>query len=307
MGHDHDHGKQSHTHGPSKHGKAFAIGITLNLAFVIIETVYGILSHSMALVADAGHNLSDVLGLALSWGATLLAQRAPTKRRTYGFRSTTILASLTNAVVLLIVTGGIAWESLRRLADPEPVAGKTVIVVALVGVAVNGFSALLFMAGRKGDLNVRSAFLHLASDAGLALGVAIAGAIMIFTGWRWLDPVVSIALSLVILASTWSLLKSSFNLILNAVPEGIDPEKVSVYLAGLPHVMAVHDLHIWAMSTTENALTAHLVMPAGSCEPRFLGDVCKELHDHFGIEHATLQVEAPEAPDPCRLAPEGTL
>lgn len=306
MAHDHDH-KAGHAHGPSKYGSAFATGISLNLGFVIIETVYGVLSHSMALVADAGHNLSDVLGLALAWGASLLAQRAPTKRRTYGFRNTTILASLTNAVVLLIVTGGIAWESLRRLVSPEPVAGMTIIVVALVGVAINGFSAMLFMSGRKGDLNVRSAFLHLASDAALAFGVAVAGGIMLFTEWRWLDPAVSIVLSVTILVGTWSLLKRSVNLVLNAVPDGIDPEEVRDYLRALTDVQEVHDLHIWAMSTTENALTAHLVMPGDSCHPRFLGDVCKALHDRFGIEHATLQVEQPEAPDPCRQASEETI
>ncbi len=309
MAHDHDRvAGSSHAHGaPKNYGKAFIFGISANLAFVVVEVAYGVLAHSMALIADAGHNLGDVLGLALAWGASVLAKRAPTKRLTYGYRSTTIIASLTNAVVLLVVTGGIAWESVRRLATPEPVMGMTVILVALVGVIVNGVSAMLFMSGRKSDLNLRAAFLHLAADAGLALGVAIAGAVMLATGWRWLDPAVSIILSIVILAGTWSLLKSSTNLVLNAVPDGVDLEDVRLYLMSLSGVTEVHDLHIWAMSTTENALTAHLVMQTGSCEPRFLGDVCKVLHDRFGIEHSTLQVEAPDAPDPCRLAPDGTI
>ncbi len=326
MGHDHDHSGDAHGEhraaphhghgagpghghgmGSSKQGAAFAIGIALNLGFVVTETAYGILSHSMALVADAGHNLSDVLGLGLAWGASILARRVPTKRRTYGFRSTTILASLINAVVLLVAVGAIGWESVRRLAAPEPVAEATVIVVAIVGVVINGVSALLFVSGSKGDLNLRSAFVHLASDAVLSLGVAVAGGVMLFTGWRWLDPVVSIGLSIAILVGTWSLMKSSVNLILNAVPEGIEPDEVRSYLASLPGALEVHDLHIWAMSTSENALTAHLVMKEGTQEPRFLPDVCKVLHDRFGIEHCTLQLEQLGAPDPCRLAPEDTV
>ena len=304
--HDHDHG---HAHGPppGDFSAAFAIGIGLNLAFVILEGVYGILAHSMALVADAGHNLSDVLGLGLSWGALWLAKRRPTKRHTYGLRGTTIFASLLNALALLLVTGGITWESVRRLASPQPVAGMTVVVVALAGVLVNASAAALFMKGRKGDLNVRSAFMHLASDAVLALGVAVAGGIMMWTGWLWLDPIVSIVLSVIILASTWSLLKSSMHLALGAVPEGIDPEAVFAYLSGLRGVIEVHDLHIWAMSTTETALTVHLVMEPDACHSRFLAQVGKALHDKFQIGHPTLQVEPPEAPDPCRLAPEEAL
>jgi cobalt-zinc-cadmium efflux system protein len=287
--------------------RAFALAIALNVALVGAETVFGILAGSMALVADAGHNLSDVLGLTLSWGALLLARRKPTNRRTYGLRATTILASLANAVVLLVVTGGVLWESIRRLLAPQPVAHKTVIAVALIGVVVNGASAALFTAGRKDDLNLRSAFLHLLSDAGLALGVAAAAGVMMFTGWRWLDPVVSIALACFILVSTWDLLKKSIDLVLDAVPESVDPESVRSYLAGLQGVREVHDLHIWAMSTTETALTAHLVMPGDSCHPRFLSEVGTELQHRFHIEHATLQVEAPEAPDPCRLAPDETI
>jgi cobalt-zinc-cadmium efflux system protein len=311
-GHHHDH-EEAHPHAhhhaqpPEQMGRAFVLAIGLNVALVAVETVYGILAGSMALVADAGHNLSDVLGLALSLGALVLARRKPTSRRTYGLRGTTILASLANAVVLLVVTGGVVWESVRRLLAPRPVESRTVIVVALVGVAINGLSAALFAASRKDDLNLRSAFLHLLSDAALALGVAAAAAVMMVTGWRWLDPVVSISLSCFILASTWGLLKRSLDLVLDAVPEGVDPESVRSYLTGLTGVREVHDLHIWAMSTTETALTAHLVMPGDSCHPRFLSEVGAELHHRFHIEHATLQVEAPEAPDPCRQAPDGTI
>lgn len=299
--HDHSGHSHSHAHAPVKHGAAFAIGISLNLAFVVIETIYGIVSHSMALVADAGHNLTDVLSLALSWGAAVLAARTPTQRRTYGLRSATILASLANAMALLFLTGAIAWESIRRLASPEPIAAKTVIVVAIVGTLINGVSALFFIAGKKGDLNVRSAFLHLVADAAFSLGVAVTGVIMMATGWRWLDPAVSIVLSIVILASAWSLLKSSVNLALNAVPEGIDPNEVRIYLSGLPDVDEVHDLHIWAMSTTENALTTHLVMKAPPTDAGFIGSVCHELHERFGIEHSTIQLDSAQAPDPCRL------
>ena len=302
-GHSHAHG---HVHAPASFGRAFAVGISLNLAFVVIEAVYGVVTHSMALFADAGHNLSDVLGLGLAWGATVLSQRRPSSRRTYGMRGTTILASLTNAVILLLVTGGILWESVRRVFSPAAIGGKTVIVVALIGVAVNAISALLFLRGgdKNGDLNIRGAFLHLASDAVLAFGVAIAGAVIVFTGWLWVDPAVSIVLAVTILIATWSLLKRSLNLVLDAVPEGIDPEDIRTFLGSLAHVQDVHDLHIWAMSTTETALTAHLVMPLGIGDPCFLSDACKALHEKYKIDHATLQVDPADAPFPCKLAPE---
>ncbi len=299
-GHTHGH---AHAHAKPNTGRAFLIGITLNLAFVVVETVFGLLSHSMALVADAGHNLSDVLGLALSWGALFLARAKPSARRTYGMRGTTILASLGNALVLLFVTGGVAWESVRRISSPEPVAGKTIIVVALVGVVINACSAALFLRDKDSDLNVKSAFMHLASDAVLAFGVAISGAVMIFTSWWWLDPVVSIVLSIVILVGTWSLFKSAVHLALQGVPENIDIDGVRSYLTGLPDVSEVHDLHIWAMSTTEVALTVHLVVPYECCAPTFMKDVAKHLHDTFSIEHATIQLEPPEQA-PCALAPE---
>jgi len=301
VGHDHGHG---HGHGHARsYGRAFAAGIALNLGFVAIEAIYGVLSRSMALVADAGHNLSDVLGLALAWGATALAKQRPTKRRTYGLRGTTIMASLANGLLLLVVTGGIAWEALRRLWEPAPVAGVTVIVVASAGVLVNGVSAALFLSGRKTDLNVRGAFLHLAADAAVSLGVAVGGIVLHFTGKRWIDPLLSLGVCVVILASTWGLLRSSVNLALAAVPDGVEPDDVKAYLAGLPGVVEVHDLHIWAMSTTETALTAHLVMSA-PCPPSFLADAGAGLESRFHIGHSTLQLEPPEAPDPCRLAPD---
>jgi cobalt-zinc-cadmium efflux system protein len=303
MPHDHHH-DHAHEHGSTTHGRAFAMGIALNLGFVVVEVVYGVLSHSVALLADAGHNVGDVLGLGLSWGATALATRKPSARRTFGFRRTTIVASVANALILLFVTGGLTWESVRRLVSPEPAQGRTMIVVALVGAAINAASALLFMSDRKGDLNLRSAFLHLASDAVLALGVAVAGGAILLTGWLWLDPAVSIVLAITILAGTWSLMRKSLNLMLDAVPEGIDPERVKSFLGALPGVVEVHDLHIWAMSTTETALTAHLVMPASSREPAFLADACHQLHARFDIDHTTLQIDPQDAPAPCALAPD---
>ena len=306
MAHDHAH-DHGHQHGPKSYGRAFAIGISLNIVFVILETVYGVSTGSVALVADAAHNLSDVLGLAFAWAALVLAQRKPSRRRTYGLRKTTVLAALGNSVFLLVAVGGVAWEALGRLRHPSNVEGGVVMAVAAVGVVINGVSAMLFAKGRKGDANVKGAFLHLASDAAVSFGVVIAGGIILKTGWMAIDPLISLVVSFVILVGTWSLLKQSVNLALDAVPEGIDAEAVNTYLLALPGVLEVHDLHIWAMSTTETALTAHLVMETNTCEPRFLGDVGAALHDKFKIEHSTLQVEAPEAPDPCRLAAEGTL
>lgn len=299
MAHDHSHG---HRH----YDRAFALSIVLNLAFVVGESIYGLIAHSMSLVADAGHNLSDVLGLALAWGAGWLARRKPSKYRTYGFRRVTILAALANGVLIFLVTGGVAWESLRRLSSPGVVAGKTVMVVAAVGVAVNGISALFLRKGREHDLNVRGAFLHLLVDAAVSVGVVVTGVVIFYTGWNLADPIVSLALSLVIVVTSWGLLRSSVYLALDAVPEGIDPDEVRTYLQGLPDVLEVHDLHIWAMSTTETALTAHLRMKVAERDPHFLGSVCKVLHDRFSIEHATLQLETPGA-EPCGLAVEGSV
>jgi cobalt-zinc-cadmium efflux system protein len=299
MGHEHNHG-HAHSHAPSNYGRAFAIGVTLNLGFVIAEVIFGRLAHSLALVADAGHNLSDVLGLVLAWGAILLSRRRPTKERTYGFRRSSILAALINAAVLLISVGAIAWEAIGRLSTPNSVEEKTVIWVAAVGILINGFTALMFMRGRKSDLNIRGAFMHMATDAIIALGVVITGFIMLYTGWLWLDPVASLVIVALVVYGTWGLLRDSVNLALDAVPEGIDLEGVNEYLANLPTCIEVHDLHIWGMSTTEAALTAHLVMAHNTCDDAMLAKVAQELHGKFGIEHTTLQVEFGDPIYPCR-------
>ncbi len=299
--HSHNHTHHGHSHAPGSYGRAFAIGTALNLGFVVVEAVYGYLAHSLALFADAGHNLGDVLGLLLAWGASALAHRPPTKRYTYGLRSSSILAALVNAVVLLLSMGAIAWEAIRRFNDPSPVAGGTVIGVALVGIAINTATALLFMSGRRGDLNIRGAFLHMAADAVVSLGVVLAGIAILVTHWLWFDPVVSLMIVVVVVVGTWQLLRDSVNLVLDAVPAGIEPQAVQTYLIERPDVSKVHDLHIWAMSTTETALTAHLVMPKGYPGDAFLCHVCQELHDHFGISHSTIQVETGDSDYPCTL------
>lgn len=313
-GHSHDHGthdrggaKGGHSHIPADFGRAFAIGVFLNLGFVVVEAVFGIFAHSLALLADAGHNLSDVLGLLLAWGASALSRRLPTPRRTYGLRGSSILAALFNSLLLLVAVGGIAWEAIGRFRDPSPVAGKTVIWVALAGIIVNTATALLFMSGRKGDLNIRGAFLHMAADAGVSLGVVLAGIAILVTGRLWIDPVVSLVIVAVILIGTWGLLKESLNLALDAVPEGIDVPAVRSYLLGLPAVTEVHDLHIWAMSTTEAALTAHLIRTDPRCDDALLDRAACELHEQFGIEHVTLQLETGSTAHPCRLAPDETV
>lgn len=300
MGHEHHHG---HSHGPVSYGRAFAIGLTLNLAFVSVEFVAGHLSNSLALVADAGHNLSDVLGLALAWGAATLARRTPTPRRTYGFRRSSILAAVINAVVLLVSVGAIAWEAFGRLQSPAPVASMTVIWIAGIGIVINAGTALLFASGRKGDLNIRGAYLHMMADAAVSLGVVIAGAVMLATGWLWLDPFVSLLVCAVIVIGTWGLLRHSVNLALDAVPQGIDALEVERFLGSLPAVVDVHDLHVWGMSTTEAALTAHLVVAGTHCDDALISKAARELHDRFGIEHATLQLENgdPAYPCSCRL------
>lgn len=304
MGHDHEHGTHGHDHGPVNYNRAFAIGTALNLGFVIIEAVYGVLAHSLALLADAGHNLSDVLGLVLAWGASILARRQPSSRYTYGLRRSSILIALLNAIILLLAMGGIAWEAIQRFSNPGPVAGGTVIGVAAIGIVINTATALMFISGSKSDLNIRGAFLHMAADAMVSLGVVLAGIAMIATGWLWFDPIVSLIIVAVVVVGTWQLLRDSLNLALDAVPEGIEPLAVRTYLAELPGVAQIHDLHIWAMSTTETALTAHLVIPTGYPGDAFLARVCKELHDQFGIEHATLQVETGDPSHPCTLAPD---
>ena len=296
------HEHHDHAHPAARdYGLAFAVGIGLNFAFVVVEAVYGVLAHSMALLADAGHNLSDVLALALAWGASRLARRAPSARFTYGLRNTSIFAALLNAALLLLVTGGIVWESIQRLASPEPVASKTVIWVALLGIVVNGASALPF-ARSGGDINVRAAFLHLAGDAAVSLGVVLAATLALLTGWLWLDPAMGLAIAIVIVVGTWGVLRDSVTLALNAVPAHIDPGKVRAYLAKLSGVSEVHDLHIWAMSTTETALTVHLVMPKGHPGDAFTAEVCKELREHHRVHHATIQIET--GAQPCELAPD---
>lgn len=283
---------------PASFNRAFAIGIALNVGFVVVEAVYGFLADSLALLADAGHNLSDVLTLLLAWGAAALANRQPTARRTYGYRRATILASLTSSFVLLVATAGIAWEALGRFTEPARVDGWTMIVVAGIGVVINGVTAWLFAGGREHDLNIRAAFLHMAADAAVSLAVVVGGAAVLLAGWYWTDPVLSLVIVAVILWSTWDVLRESLNLAFDAVPRSVDPAAVRDYLLTLPGVAGVHDLHIWGMSTTETALTAHLVMPDGGSDP-FLGEVADALARRFRIAHTTLQVERGEPGAAC--------
>jgi len=317
-GHDHGDGHQGghshaghrhgpgHAHAPASFGRAFAIGIALNVGFVAIEATYGVLANSVALLADAGHNLSDVLGLLVAWAATVLAKRAPTSRYTYGMKGSSILAALFNGVFLLVAAGAIAWEAVQRFGQPVPVAGTTVMVVATIGIAVNGITAWLFASGAKGDINIRGAFLHMAADAAVSAGVVVAGLVILYTGWTWIDPVVSLCIVAVIVWSTWGLLKDSLVMSLAAVPPGIDPEAVRRRLLSLPGVVALHDLHIWPMSTTETALTSHLVMPGGHPGDGFLMQAASEMKDEFGIGHTTLQVET-SADAACALAPDAVV
>ena len=292
----------THTHGSVDYNRAFAIGIVLNFGFVIAEVIFGLTADSLALLADAGHNLSDVAGLLLAWGASVLSRLRPTAKRTYGYRSTTIIAALVNAVILLVAVGGIAWESVQRFESPLPAAGGTIIIVAAIGVVINSVTALLFFAGRKKDLNIRGAFLHMASDAGVSVGVVLAGIGIMTTGWLWMDPLVSLIIVAIILMSTWGLLKESMNLALQAVPAGIDTEMVSDYLSSLPGVTAVHDLHIWAISTTETALTAHLVKPDPTDDDALITQVRRGLFENFGIDHMTLQWERSDSFVQCGAA-----
>lgn len=305
-GHGHAHGPGGHVHAPADFGRAFAIGIALNVGFVAVEAVYGVLANSVALLADAGHNLSDVLGLAVAWAAAALAKRPPGGRYTYGLRGSSILAALFNAMFLLVAVGAIGWEAVERFGRPEPVAGTTVMVVAGVGILVNGATAMLFAAGRDGDLNVRGAYLHMAADAAVSAGVVLAGLAILATGWSWLDPLVSLAVAAVILWSTWGLLRDALALSLAAAPRHIDPDQVRGYVSGLPGAASVHDLHVWPMSTTETAMTAHLVMPGGHPGDAFLMRVAEEVKERFGIGHVTLQIETSED-TVCALAPEHTV
>jgi cobalt-zinc-cadmium efflux system protein len=305
---EHEHGHE-HTHR-HRHGtlsgaaltKAFGIGLILNFAFVVIESAAGVFADSTALLADAAHNLSDVLGLLLAWGATRLAAQRPTLQRTYGLRRSTILAALANALLVLVVLGGVVWEAVGRLRVPPAVDGWIVIGVAGAGVAVNGLSAAVLARGRAQDANVRMAYLHLAADAAVSLGVVVSGVVLTFTGWWWLDPATSLAVSLAVMVGTWGLLREAIDLSLDAVPRKIDAEAVLSFLGGQPGVRHVHDLHIWSMSTTEVALTAHLVMPWSECPPEFLRRLEHDLRARFGIHHATVQIEPEGLADPCSLS-----
>jgi cobalt-zinc-cadmium efflux system protein len=304
--HHHHHGHGHDHHGHSSHGRAFAIGVVLNSLFVVVEGGFGFLSGSMALVADAGHNLSDVLSLLIAWGASALAARPPSARFTYGFKSSSILAALANASLLLIALGAITVETIRRLIDPQPVAGGTVIAVAAVGIVINTATALMFLRGRKHDINIRGAFLHMAADAAVSAGVVIAGFLILRTDKQWIDPATSLLIVAVIAWGTWGLLKDSLKMGLLAVPDRIDHEAVRTFLSAQPGVDAVHDLHIWPMSTTETALTAHLVMPAGYPGDAFLHELAHELEHDFAIGHTTIQVEI-EADANCALHSESVV
>lgn len=302
--HEHEEidGQSGHTHAPASFGVAFAIGTALNIGFVAVEATYGLISGSVALLADAGHNLSDVVGLLIAWGAAMLARRSPKGRYTYGLRSSSILAALLNALLLLVALGVIAVEAIRRIGDPSPVAGPTVMIVAAIGIVVNGVSALLFMKGRKGDLNIRAAYLHMAADAGVSAGVVLAGLAIVLTGRTWIDPVTSLAIVAVVAIGTWSLLRESVNMSLQAAPPGIDPAKINFFLREQRGVKDVHDLHIWPMSTTETALTAHLLVPDGYPGDSFTAQIALALKERFEIHHATIQIET----DPsvtCALEP----
>jgi cobalt-zinc-cadmium efflux system protein len=307
--HDHDHG-HGHGHGHHHHhhhaptdgnGRAFALAVGVNALFVAIEFVYGFIANSTALMADAGHNLSDVLGLLLSWGAATLARSAPNGRYTYGLRSSSILAALANALLLLVACGAIGLKAVQRFSHPSPVAGGTVSIVAAIGVLVNGFSAWLFMAGSKDDLNVRGAYLHMAADAAISLGVVVSGLLIIYTGWTWLDPAVSLVIVVVIVLGTWSLLRESIQLMMAAVPGNVDMGAVRRFLIERPGVSEVHDLHIWAMSTTETALTAHVVMPGGYPGDAVVDGLVAQLRADFAIHHCTLQVEEGTTDHACVL------
>lgn len=311
-GHDHHghshahHGHHHHGHGAAdfNYGRAFLIGILLNAGFVIVEWAFGIKSHSLALIADATHNLGDVLSLVLAWAGHWMSQRQPSQRFTYGLRGSSILAALANAVMLLLVTGGLAWEAVQRFSAPPEVAGSIVITIALIGVAINGFTAWLFMSGSKHDLNLRGAYQHMAADAAVSLGVALTGGLVLFTGWLWLDPAVTLILVSVIAIGAWNLLRDAISLALQAVPAGIDAEEVRSWLIAQPGIQEVHDLHIWAMSTTENALTAHLICPGGHPGDAVLQQIAYDIDHHFRIGHVTLQVELANAETPCALAPD---
>lgn len=306
MSHSHHHG-HDHTHNHASSTPAFAIGVALNVVFVVVEAACGFWTGSLALLADAGHNLSDVLGLLLAWAASYLALRRPSSRRTYGLGRFSILAALANGLLLLVAVGAIAWEAFGRMLHPAPQAPLPLIVVAGIGVVINTATALLFLSGRKRDLNIRGAFLHMAADAAVSLGVVVGGVVIALTGWQRVDPILSLVIAGAIAWSTWGLLWQALDLSLDAVPHGIDPAAVRSFLASQPGVSEVHDLHIWGLSTTETALTVHLIKPNAVLDDDWLATVCHELHDRFGIGHATIQVESGAGQQTCRLAPEDVV
>jgi cobalt-zinc-cadmium efflux system protein len=296
----HPHSVSGHNdHLPTTFGRAFAIGITLNIVYVVAQVLFGLFAHSLALLADAGHNLGDVLGLFIAWGASQLAQRAPTPRYTYGLHRSSILASLANAILLLVAVGGITWEAIRRFSEPTSVAGVAVICVAAVGIVINGFTAMLFASGRKGDLNIKGAFVHMAADAVVSAGVVVAGIVILFSGWWWLDPIVSLVINVVIVWGTWGLLRDSLNMALDAVPPGVNVETVQNYFRSLSGVTDFHHLHIWSLSTAQAALTVHLVKPQTGGDDDLLETVNQELSERFGISHATIQFERQIPKDGC--------
>ena len=309
-GHDHGahgHGGHGHSHAPATFDRAFAIGVGLNVIFVVTEVVYGMSAHSLALISDAGHNLSDVLSLLLAWAAIRLSQSRPTSRRTYGYRRSSILAALSNAAMLLLVTGAVTWEAIRRLRHPEPVVATTIMWVAAAGIVINGITAMMFFSGRKHDVNIRGAYMHMASDALVALGVVIAGFAIRTTGRLWIDPVVSIAIGVIITVGTWGLLKESLNLAMDAVPSHIDPAEVEGFLATVPGVAAVHDLHIWGMSTTETSMTVHLVTPDCDLDDGRLASIAATMKKRFTIGHCTIQLEHGDDAHPCAQQPAATV
>lgn len=289
--HEHSHAGHSHGESSSDYSKIFVFGILLNTLFIVLEAVYGIIINSLALIADAGHNLSDVFGLLIAWGASYLVKKTPTLNRTYGFRKSSILAALFNAIILLIAVGAIGIEAIKRLGSPAPTEGTVIVWVASAGIVINALTAWLFHRDSKKDMNIRGAFLHMAADAAVSAGVVIGAVVIMQTGWYWIDPVLSILISVVIIAGTWELLKDSLNLALDAVPEGIDVAQVKEYLTALPGVKEVHDLHVWAMSTTETALTVHIVNSDAKVDDNITSMICRDLHNKFGIGHSTIQIE----------------
>jgi len=295
------HNDHDHAPGPDAFSRAFAIGIALNIGFVAVEAFYGWRASSLALLADAGHNLSDVAGLVLAWAGAMAGRLTPDHRHTYGWQRASILAAFTNAILLLVAMGSIVWEAISRLQAPTPTEGLTIIAVASIGVIINGITAALFMAGRSTDLNIRGAFLHMAADALVSLGVVATGALYLWTGWAWLDPATSLVIALVIVIGTWGLLKQSLHLMFDGVPDSVDLMAVQAYLLSQPGVEDVHDLHVWAMSTSEIALTAHLVMPGGHPGDAFFEEIAAALHDRYEITHPTMQIEISRLDHGCIL------